>query len=437
MKKICSIFVMMIGLMVVLYGIVQADDYTPLPGVLSPDQVDFSGKTVTILGLKSDPVDWSEDMIARVKKAEELFNCKIEGIMPVTSELVMNRIMSGDSARDIITRPHREISYFKLVSQSMLYPVGELLPEEYYQSLSNVDRNIAKKLKQKGEYYSFGNKQGPVNGTMMFAGYNKSLLEREGQPDPYELFLKGEWTYEAWEKIAQAVTRDTDGDGEIDQWGMSPMTHYYSVIRFAPSNGVELAAVNEAGEYVFSFNSQAAIEVLNTIKRWTDLNIMAPSGGIDSGNIAFQDNSWLGGYRFCKELDDEWGIVPQPMGPSADSYNFPAFGFQVTVIPANAENPEGLIALYEYLYRPDDARFDEWMDWLLELAVDRKEQWDMFLYGMEHWEGEGDPFQNSGFWKILQPAIQEVLEGKKGAAAAMREIEPEAQAYLNDLFKQK
>ncbi|MGB3985647.1 MAG: hypothetical protein WBL69_07115, partial [Limnochordia bacterium] len=56
-----------------------AQDYTPRPGVLSPEQVDFGGKTVTILvgdlGYTGPNGGFpSEDRIA---EAEALFNVKI------------------------------------------------------------------------------------------------------------------------------------------------------------------------------------------------------------------------------------------------------------------------------------------------------------------------------------------------------------------------
>ena len=51
--------------------------------------------------------------------------------------------------------------------------------------------------------------------------YNQSMLEREGLPDIYDLWTSGNWTWEEAEKLATAVTRDTDGDGSIDQYGIA------------------------------------------------------------------------------------------------------------------------------------------------------------------------------------------------------------------------
>ena len=37
----------------------------------------------------------------------------------------------------------------------------------------------------------------------------------------HELYQNGQWTWETLERIAQRATRDTDGDGVIDQWGFA------------------------------------------------------------------------------------------------------------------------------------------------------------------------------------------------------------------------
>ena len=44
-------------------------------------------------------------------------------------------------------------------------------------------------------------------------------------------------------------------------------------------------------------------------------------------------------------------------------------------------------------------------------------------------------FGNTDLWTIVIPAINEVMTGAKGAAAAMDGIRPQAQAFLDDLFR--
>src|SRR5690554_6856134 len=190
-----------------------AQEYAPLPGILGPDEVDFGGQTVTIVrgGLPDEE---------RIAEAEELFNVKIEGVRIENPDLMIARIMAGDSTYDIIRMPHRQ-GYLQLVSSGMLLPVGDMLPPEHYEALSVTDQYTIDKLAYKGTYYGFGSHHGLHNGSMMLMAYNKDILKAANQPDPYELWLDGEWTYEAFEEIAKAVTVDTDGDGISDQFGMT------------------------------------------------------------------------------------------------------------------------------------------------------------------------------------------------------------------------
>ena len=46
--------------------------------------------------------------------------------------------------------------------------------------------------------------------------YNKDLFDRAGLPYPTD-----DWTWDDFLRVARLLTRDNDGDGEIDQWGTS------------------------------------------------------------------------------------------------------------------------------------------------------------------------------------------------------------------------
>ena len=49
--------------------------------------------------------------------------------------------------------------------------------------------------------------------------YNKTLLRQAGARDPWD-DLKGEWSLTNLVELAKAVTRDLDGDGRPDTWGL-------------------------------------------------------------------------------------------------------------------------------------------------------------------------------------------------------------------------
>ena len=54
----------------------------------------------------------------------------------------------------------------------------------------------------------------PKDFTPMMIAYNKDLFDRAGLPYP-----RGDWTWDDFVAAAKRLTRDTDGDGAVDQWG--------------------------------------------------------------------------------------------------------------------------------------------------------------------------------------------------------------------------
>ncbi len=361
----------------------------------------------------------------------------LASIFRITDAELLARILAGDSTADIIYgQQHRLIGYFKLVSEGMLYPVRDFLPDGYYESLGRADRAVHNRLAYQGKRYGFGTYHGDINHSMTIWAYNKSMLKREGQPDPWDLWLNGEWTYDAFEEIAVAVTRDTDGDGAIDQWGSTDLTaNFRNVIRFLPTNGVEVARIGENGRYVFNLDSAAAIDAMNIYRRWREAGIFT-NAKFENGRVAFS-GAHIAGHRLAKQsLQDEYGFVPPPMGPDADRHFYPTFGFEITVLPANVKNPQGLVAILSYLIRPDDSWVAEREQALMDYSVTTKEHWDMIQAAIEEFAGEGDLFDSTALWDMLNAPILDSVTGRQGAAAAMAEVRPQAQAWLDDLFGQ-
>jgi len=54
----------------------------------------------------------------------------------------------------------------------------------------------------------------PQGYTPIVVAYNKDLFDRAGVPYPAD-----DWTWDEFLRLARILTRDTDGDGQIDQWG--------------------------------------------------------------------------------------------------------------------------------------------------------------------------------------------------------------------------
>lgn len=146
--------------------------------------------------------------------------------------------------------------------------------------------------------------------TLMFV--NKTLLRREGIPVPVN-----SWTWDDFYNICQKVTRDTNGDGRIDQYGSYDYTWKDAVY----SNGASLFNTDGTECYI---NDSKVIAAIQFVKDMTKLSGNTPptSQDFDLGQVAFRPFSFSD-YRTYKPYpwsikkysSFEWDCIKMPAGP--------------------------------------------------------------------------------------------------------------------------
>ena len=72
-------------------------------------------------------------------------------------------------------------------------------------------------------------------------GFNIQLLEDNGLEDPRDLWERGEWTWDKFVEYMQVLTQDTDGDGQIDQYGYCGYENE-TLEQLMMSNGANIAS---------------------------------------------------------------------------------------------------------------------------------------------------------------------------------------------------
>ena len=146
--------------------------------------------------------------------------------------------------------------------------------------------------------------------TLMFV--NKSLINAEGifVPD-------NDWTWEDMYEICKKVTKDTDGDGTLDQFG----AYNYSWMEAAFSNGASLFDENGTESY---FTDEKFVESIRFIKDLNDLNEnqRVTRNDFDGGNVAFMPLPFTEyrtyktyPYRIKKYTKFQWDCITLPAGP--------------------------------------------------------------------------------------------------------------------------
>lgn len=175
--------------------------------------------------------------------------------------------------------------------------------------------------------------------TFMFV--NKTLLQQEGFEVP-----DSNWTWAELYNISQAVTKDLDGDGVPDQFGI----YNYTWKEAAYSNGAQLFGRNGDKAY---FTDNKNIEAIEYIKRLYDLHEgqKVLRDDFDAGNVAFMPLQFseyrsYQTYR-CEAKNNaafKWDCITLPAGPSGDNIS----ELSTLLLSVNKKSPNRQLA-WEFL----------------------------------------------------------------------------------------
>ncbi|MCL2405019.1 MAG: extracellular solute-binding protein [Defluviitaleaceae bacterium] len=207
--------------------------------------------------------------------------------------------------------------------------------------------------------------------------FNMRLLEEAGiDPQlPFDLQLRGEWTWDALTELLIQTTRDLTGDGLMDTWGMASFS-VDMLERAVASNGAMYIDVDPAtGEFLNATTRPEFIEALTWVNQLQDLGVLMerPEGAewnffVDAFNnaqVAFRSaGSYVAGAQINPNLDDPWGFVAFPLGPRATTHQMMG-NANLSAIPINfsAEEVEAIMFAINQWSRPmpewDDP--DAWM----------------------------------------------------------------------------
>ncbi len=339
---------------------------------------DFDGETlmfqtrwwgVTPLGPRND-FDWygpDGRLMAHIQSVEEMFNCKIEFVEPGEwfgdESFLATNLMAGDLPFHLT---HLEEERMAIqASLGTLAPLTDELEDDFYAgypALFQTDVNNPGYMFGEDVYgFEALNFQREVVGII----WNIDLFEREGLPNLYELYENDEWTYEVMADIARQATKDTDGDGVVDQIGLY-VDHQRFFTHAVMAFGGSFERVVD-GKRELALNDPKSIEALEFAVGMFREGIAHQNywGNRASGNFAM-------GYYYIHDIpnvgtnsQDRFGIVPPPKGPGADEYLVDIWSQWMGVVPLSVENPRGVIEVAKALFQLSEPYIDDidaWQD---------------------------------------------------------------------------
>lgn len=358
--------------------------------------------------------------------------------------------ISGGNVPDVFW--FEQADFLTYVNNDVLLEMDDYLSDEAKKEIDGVWPMAVQNFQFDGENVGSGSHYGLPKDAAPFAfGYNKTMFEENGieVPDSDHVYTREEFI-----TIAKELTKDTDGDGKLDQWGTG-LDIRWSLPSFVWGNGADwlnedaTQVTIDTPEFISALQdfvdlqnkyevtpSVAQAQTLDTYQRWM------------KGELAFFPvGPWdMGTYE---KLDFEYDLIPWPAGTSGEWATY----FQSTGIGVSATTdlPEEAVELVKYLCTSEKGQ-----DALIKASVqipnnvEKAEEWaadtssrpinkQIFL-DILNTNGRPLPMTRTytGEWyEEFFTNIQPVLDGKKTAEEYVKEAQPKMQKLLDKSIADK
>ena len=382
-----------------------------------------------------------EESISRFEALHPSVKVKLEGAPGGEHHDKILTLVAGGDAPDVyLVNYHQTVPFIEAGLARSLQPfiAATSFDEDNLPDVMDVAR-------LDGELYGVPCFGGVFSDTNIY--YNRDLFDAEGLPYP-EWDAKDPdvgWTMDDLLEVAKALTKDTTGDGRIDQWGVHPAIRDYAVAVTIFSNG---------GSYLSEDETLSAIDTPETIEavQWmADLVVkhhVAPlpeeveglGDTFITGNVAMR----YGPVMYNKSVRDagvdfDWAVADIPRG-KAGAINVAVV--HPLLMAHSTAYPEESWEWLSYYVGHENQRFVA--VWAKALpaqvkSVARSEDYTSFdkpPYDLSPYAyGETRMFPKTDKWlqinnEIIIPALDQVFL----ADATMEELAPEVSAKINELL---
>jgi len=333
---------------------------------IDENSIDLKGRTIKVSIPGNAPLEDSSSigdsyakhlndlMLKRQKEAEKKYNCKIEWKPNNVMVQTLSSLKAGTNTDDIIY-VSSAFGSLEMAHKGLIEPL-----DDYIDYSNGVYSDIAQsKTIWNGKHY------GIVADYAVLAPYftyNKDLILSEGLSDPYEMMLTDQWTWDSFLEIAKKTTKDTNGDGEPDVWGIEG-TFSQLFENFIFTNGGDYV-VQEEGQYKLAFDTepvknsmQFVINMYRTDKVVYDSSLQSnlKKNIFSEGSAAFTTGTSTGNEDF------EVGKVCLPKGPNAEDYIAYSAAGDMYSIPSNVKDKKSVAAVMSTLFSYYDSEKEDYI----------------------------------------------------------------------------
>ncbi len=227
-------------------------------------------------------------------------------------------------------------------------------------STDGLMQDVLNSYRHNGEASGSGDLYALPKDSSVFAyAYNKDLFDEAGipYPDPEKPY-----TYEEFVDVCKQLTKDTDGDGEIDQWGAG-FANAFMLYQFIWSNGASFTSDD------YRTVTIDTPEFEDALQKYVDLTLVhkvTPTVEQDASLGVYQ--RWLAGqegFYACGTWDVAAFMDPETFPYNWDLCNYPTLstGKSMTwlgtvgyCVSANSKNKTEAVELINYLSTDADGQ---------------------------------------------------------------------------------
>lgn len=278
-------------------------------------------------------LDFRRELAKRFMEQNPNIVVKIEVVPEGYTQTLLARIASGTAGDLYRYGTHYGMANFAL--RGLYYPLDEFVAQDKY-DLSIYFEGAIEACKVQGKLYAL-----PVNGHPGWSGlyYMPELFEEAGVDQPTD-----DWTYDDMTQAAIQLTKDTDGDGKTDQYGLWVAMYYEATL--TPIDAYGGWPMNEDGTKAMydDPNTIAGVRWIRDVMQKHKVAIANPSFDSrvqlwSSGKVGMVlSGIWEGAYLGDETPTDKtMKLAPGPIGPSGHRGGF--MGANVFPVWRSSEHP--------------------------------------------------------------------------------------------------
>lgn len=309
--------------------------------------------TLFVYGNEQEQAIYS-DMI---EKFEEANDCTVEVQYSTKDDYgqTLTGMMTARELPDVFYVGPETVSQY--VDNGYIMNLTPVL-EENGLSTDGLMQEILNSYRYDGEATGQGDLYGLPHDASVFAyAYNKELFDEAGldYPDP-----ENPYTYEEFVEVCQQLTKDTDGDGEIDQWGLGA-ANAFMLYQYIWSNGASFLSDD------YRTVTIDTPEFIEACQKFVDLTLeykITPTVEQDASLGVYQ--RWLAGqeafyacgtWDVAAFMDDEtfpfdWDLCLYPTLSTGQSVTW--CGTVGYCVAASSENPDLATKLAYFMSADED-----------------------------------------------------------------------------------